>query len=98
MRSSRGRRDVRRPITWPFSALSNDSFGPGVTERGCQRSFRLPVGNEAVDIRPMRKHRQRTLVEFGMVGDDDGFGRPLHHRAINGSGFVIGIVDAAGTD
>src|ERR1700691_5392265 len=98
MRSSCGRRDVRRAMAWPFSALGNDSFGPGVTEGGCQRSFRLPVGNEAVDIRPMREYRQRALVEFGMVGDDDGFRRPLHHRAIDGSGFVIGIIDAAGAD
>src|ERR1700742_1762256 len=96
MRSSRGRRDVRLGMTWPFSALGNDSFGSGVAEGGCQRPFRLPIGDEAVDIPPMREYRQRALVELGMVGDDDGFGGPLHHRAVNGSGLIIGIVDAAG--
>jgi len=58
-------------------------------------SFRLPIGNEAVDIVQMREYRQRALVELGMVGDDDGFRGPPHHRAINGSGLVIGVVDAA---
>ena len=43
----------------------------------------------------MREYLQRALVELGMVGDDDGFRSPLHHRAINGSSLVIGIVDAA---
>jgi len=78
--------------------LGNDSLRPGFTEGSRQRAFRLPIGHEAVDIGPMRKYRQCTLVELGMVGDDDGFRRSLHHRAINSSGLVIGIVDAAGAD
>ena len=80
------------------SSVGDKYFGSSLPERLGESAAGRLIGDEAIDLVPLRENGKRALLEFRMIRDDDRFRGTLDHRAVNGAGLVVGVVDAARAD